>query len=173
MGFKRTYLQTRGRGGTRANKVRGYDKNNARNSVNGIGGEDDQYEDYYDVLHTTIDGGINGIGEDGQYQDYYKELGNTDSNHDDEEQEQESEEEIHEDDLYVDYNLDNMDTLVINKDEEKHEEEESWEEYDTKTTTTMTNDDQIHTSRRGNDWNEEDEVQIRKINQHVLSLLHI
>ena len=117
-------MQTRGRGGTRATQVRrGYNKNSNGNSVNGIGGEDDQYEDYYNVLHTSIDGGINGIGEDGQYEDYCKELDNTDSNvinNDDEGQNQENEEEIHEDDLYVDYNLDNLDTLNINKDEEKH-----------------------------------------------------
>jgi hypothetical protein len=146
-------LQTRGRGGTRATQVRrGYNKN----SVNGIGGEDDQYEDYYNVLHTSIDGGVNGIG---------KQLENTDSNNDDEEQEQQSEEEIHEDDLYVNYNLDNLDTLVSNRDKEKHEEEESWEEYDAQTTK-MTDDEQIHTSRWGKDWNEQDEEQIRRINRH-------
>jgi hypothetical protein len=166
VGFKRTYLQTRGRGGTRANKVRGYDRNNARNSVNGIGGEDDQYEDYYDVLHNTVDGGINGIGEDGQYMNYYKELGNINSNHDDQEQEQESEREINDDDLYVNYNLDNMDILYTNNEEEKHEEEESWEKYDTSPSTTRANHDQIPDPRWGKDWNKEDEEQIRKINQH-------
>jgi hypothetical protein len=88
-------------------------------------------------------------------------------NSDDEERDQESEEEIHEDDLYVDYNLDNLDALVINKDGEKHEEEESWEECDTQTTT-VTDNDQIRTSRWGGDWNEEDEEQIRKINHYAM-----
>jgi hypothetical protein len=86
---------------------------------------------------------------------------------DDEERDQESEEEIHEDDLYVDYNLDNLDALVIDEDEEKHEEEESWEECNTQTTT-VTDNDQIRTSRWGGDWNEEDEEQIRKINQYAM-----
>jgi hypothetical protein len=75
--------------------------------------------------------------------------------------------EIHEDDPYVDYNLDNLNTLSINKDEEKYKEEESWEEYDTQTNTT-TNDDQIHTSCWGKDWNEEEEEEIRKINRHFI-----
>jgi hypothetical protein len=70
-----------------------------------------------------------------------------------------------EDDHYGDYNLYNLDTLSLNKDKEKHEEEESWEEYEDQTTTT-TNDDQVHTSRWGKDWNEEEEEEIRKINQH-------
>jgi hypothetical protein len=72
--------------------------------------------------------------------------------------------EIHEDDRYVDYNLNNLDTLSINKEEEKYEEEESWEEYDAQTKTT-TNDDQIQTSRWGKDWNEEENEEIRKMNQ--------
>ena len=97
---------------------------------------------------------------------YYKELGNTDSNDDDQEQEQESDGEIHEDDLYVNYNLDNMDILYTNNEEEKHEEEESWEEYDTSPSTTRANHDQIPDPRWGKDWNKEDEEQIRKINQH-------
>jgi hypothetical protein len=84
-------------------------------------------------------------------------------NSDDEERDRESEEEeIHEDDLYVNYNLDNLDALVIDEGGEEREEEESWEECNTQTTTVPDND-QIRTSRWGGDWNEEDEEQIRKI----------
>jgi hypothetical protein len=64
VGFKRTYLQTRGRGGTRATQVRkGYNYNSNRNTgVNGVGGEDEQYESYCNELDTTSNGGVNGIG---------------------------------------------------------------------------------------------------------------
>jgi hypothetical protein len=54
VGFKRTYLQTRGRGGTRGAPLRrGFGNNSNRNGgVNGIGGEDEQYEEYYNKLDT-------------------------------------------------------------------------------------------------------------------------
>jgi hypothetical protein len=79
-----------------------------------------------------------------------------------EERDQESEEEIHEDDLYVHYDLDNLDAIVIDGGGKEHEEEESWEECDTQTTAVPDND-QIRTSRWGGDWGEEDEEQIRNI----------
>jgi hypothetical protein len=49
-GFKRTYLQNRG-GGTRGGPPRkkfGRDNNSRSSGVNGIGGEDEQYDEYYD-----------------------------------------------------------------------------------------------------------------------------
>jgi hypothetical protein len=88
-------------------------------------------------------------------------------NSNDEERDQESEEEILEDDLYVYYNLDNLDALVIDEDGGERGEEESWEECDTQTTT-VTDNDQIRTSRWGGDWNEEDEEQIRKIGGYAI-----
>jgi hypothetical protein len=73
--------------------------------------------------------------------------------------------EIHEDDRYVHYNLDNLNTLSSDKNDEKYEEEESWEENDAQTGTT-TDDEQIQTSRWRKDWNEEEEEEICKINQN-------
>jgi hypothetical protein len=77
VGFKRTYLQTRGRGGTRGAPVkRGFNnKGNRNGGVNGIGGEDEKYEEYYNELDTLRNGGVNGIGgEDEQYEEYYNKL---------------------------------------------------------------------------------------------------
>jgi hypothetical protein len=56
-GFKRTYLQTRG-GGTRgAPPRRGFGNNSNRNSgVNGIGGEDEQYDEYYTPSLNNVNG---------------------------------------------------------------------------------------------------------------------
>jgi hypothetical protein len=77
VGFKQTYLQTRGREGTRGAPLRrGFgNKSNRNGGVNGIGGEDEQYEEYYNELDTLRNGGVNGIGgEDEQYEEYYNEL---------------------------------------------------------------------------------------------------
>jgi hypothetical protein len=169
VGFKRTYLQTRGRGGTRGAPVRkGFNNNSNRNGgVNGVGGEDEQYESYCNELDTTRNGGINGIGdEDEQYEDYCNELDTLDTislkiyNG---EPDQESWEED-KDDHYVDYNLYNLDTLSLNKADRKPEEE-SWEENEDRTTTT-TNDDQVHGCRWAKDWNEAEKEEIHTINQH-------
>jgi hypothetical protein len=89
-----------------------------------------------------------------------------------EERDQESEEEIQEDDLYVDYNLGNLDAIVIKGGGEEREEEESWEECDTQTTT-VPNNDQIRTSRWGGDWKEEDEEQIRNIGGYTIVELRL
>jgi hypothetical protein len=62
VGFKRMYLQTRGGGGTRgAPPRRGFGNNSNRNgSVNGIGGEDEQYDEYYNELDTPSLNNVNG-----------------------------------------------------------------------------------------------------------------
>jgi hypothetical protein len=56
------YLQTRGGGGTRgASPRRGFGNNSNRNgSVNGIGGEDEQYDEYYNELDTPSLNNVNG-----------------------------------------------------------------------------------------------------------------
>jgi hypothetical protein len=61
VGFKQTYLQTRG-GGTRgAPPRRGFGNNSNRNGgVNGIGGEDEQYNEYYNELDTPSLNNVNG-----------------------------------------------------------------------------------------------------------------
>jgi hypothetical protein len=86
---------------------------------------------------------------------------------DSEERNQESEEEIHEDDLYVDYNLGNQDAIVVKEGGEERGEEESWEECDTQTTTVPIND-RIHTSRWGGDWREEEEEQLRNLGGYTM-----
>jgi hypothetical protein len=72
--------------------------------------------------------------------------------------------EIHEDDRDSDDNLDNLNTLSSYGIDEKYEEEESWEEREAQTRTT-TDDEQTKTSRWREDWNEEEEEDIRKMNQ--------
>jgi hypothetical protein len=82
VGFKRTYLQTRGRGGTRGAPVRkGFNNNSNRNGgVNGVGGEDEQCESYCNELDATRNSGVNGIGgEDEQYEDYFNKLDTQDT----------------------------------------------------------------------------------------------
>jgi hypothetical protein len=142
VGFKQTYLQKRGRGGTRGAPVRkGFNNNSNRNGgVNGIGGEDEQYEDYCNELDTQDTISLNKYNR---------------------EPHQESLEED-EDDHYVNYNLYNLDTLSLNKADGKPDKE-SWEENEDQTTTT-TDNDQVHSCRWGNDWNEAEEEEIRTIN---------
>jgi hypothetical protein len=72
--------------------------------------------------------------------------------------------EIHEDDLNSDNNLDNLDTLSSKRNDKKYEEEESWEENYTKTMSTV-DEEQTKTLRWREDWNEEEEEEIRKMNQ--------
>jgi hypothetical protein len=67
----------RGRGETRgAPPRRGFGNNSNRNGcVNGIGGEDEQYKEYYNKLDTLRNGGVNGIGgEDEQYDELLDKL---------------------------------------------------------------------------------------------------
>jgi hypothetical protein len=150
VGFKRTYLQTRGRGGTRGAPVkRGFNNNSIRNGgVNDIGGEEEQYEDYYNELDTTRNGGVNGIGgEDEQYEEYYNELDTLE-----------------------------LDTLSLNKangetDQEKWEENEDGHSDDNNLFNYMearnaaaANGDQVSACRWGNDWNEAEEEEVNKIN---------
>jgi hypothetical protein len=70
--------------------------------------------------------------------------------------------EINEDDS--DDNLDNLNTRSSYGINEKYEEEESWEEKEAQTRTT-TDDEQTKTSRWREDWNEEEEEEIREMNQ--------
>jgi hypothetical protein len=183
VGMKRTYLQTRGRGGTRGAPVkRGFNNNSNRNGgVNGIGGEDEQYEGYYNELDTTRNGGVNGIGgEDKQYEEYYNELDTLDTlslNKANGEPDQENGEE-NEDDHSDDDNLYNLDTLRLNK-ANGEPDQENWEEneddhsdnnnlynYIEARNAAAANGDQVSACRWGNDWNEADEEEINKINQH-------
>jgi hypothetical protein len=183
VGFKQTYLQTRGRGGTRGAPVkRGFNNNSNRNGgVNGVGGEDEQYESYYNELDTTRNGGVNGIGgEDEQYEEYYNELDTQDTislNKDNGEPDQESWEE-NEDDHSDDNNLYNLDTRSLNKangepdqenwegNEDDHSDDNNLYNYMEARNTATTNGDQVPGCRWGNDWNEADKEEINKINQH-------
>jgi hypothetical protein len=74
--------------------------------------------------------------------------------------------EIHEDDRDIDGNADSRNTLSSDGVDEKCEEEESWEENLAQKRTT-TDEEQTETSRLREDWNEEEEEEIRKMNQHT------
>jgi hypothetical protein len=183
VGFKQIYLQSRGRGGTRGAPVkRGFNNNSNRNGgVNGVGGEDEQYESYYKELDTTRNGGVNGIGgEDEQYEKYCNKLDTQDTlslKKYNGEPDQEIWEE-NEDNHYDDNNLYNLDTLSLNK-ADGEPDQESWEGNEDDHSndnnlynpmedrnTTTSNRDQVPGCRWGNDWNEAEEEEINKINQH-------
>jgi hypothetical protein len=151
VGFKQTYLQTRGREGTRGAPLRrGFgNKSNRNGGVNGIGGEDEQYEEYYNKLDTLRNGGVNGIGgEDEQYEEYYNKLDTLE-----------------------------LDTLSLNKANGKLDQE-NWEENDGDNATdnnlknymearnaAAANGDQVAACRWGNDWNEAEDEEFNQINQ--------
>jgi hypothetical protein len=103
-----------------------------------------------------------------------------------EERERESGGEIHEDDTYIDYNLSNLDSIVVERGGEEREWEDninnSDQDWDYEVDEAAyegaaaysPNNDQVHTSRWGReDWKEEDEEQIRSTGGYTIHELRL